>query len=234
MRANRDENHKQNQRAGAITAIILLPLVIVASITLSSCGVTTAGDSASSQSGLGANPVSLNFSTVVVGNSSSLTSTLTNNGKSNVNVSEVTVTGAGLTAAGVSGGTVLTPGQSATMTVTFAPAAAGSLANASVQIVSNAANSPLTIAVSGTGQAGNSEAVQLSWTASTTGGVLYDIFRANTSGGYGTTPLNSSPIAATTYTDTTVVSGQTYYYVATAVDSEGSSPYSNEVAVNIP
>jgi fibronectin type 3 domain-containing protein len=77
--------------------------------------------------------------------------------------------------------------------------------------------------------------VQLSWTASTTSGVTgYYIFRANTSGGYGTTPLNPAPVAGTSYTDTTVVSGQTYFYVAQAVDPEGSSADSNEVSVSIP
>jgi hypothetical protein len=236
MRQNQGRTHKQGEQNQSITVLILLVSIIAASISLSSCGgYTTAAktDTANSQTGLSANPTSLNFNTIAVGSSSSLTSTLTNNGNSNINISEVVVTGAGLTTGGVPVGTILTPGQSATMSVTFAPAAAGSLAGANVQIMSNAANSPLTISVSGTGQAGL-HSVALSWTASPTSGVAYDIFRANTSGGFGTTPLNSSPITGTSYTDTTVASGQTYFYVATAVDSQGSSADSNEVSVTIP
>lgn len=42
-------------------------------------------------------------------------------------------------------------------------------------------------------------------------------------------------ISATSYTDTTVASGQTYYYVATEVDSTGmEGVYSSEVSAIIP
>ena len=184
---------------------------------------------------LGASPTSLNFNTVSVGNSGSLTSTLTNNGNANIDVSGVTVTGAGLTASGISGGMILTPRQSATVTVTFAPTTAAALTGASVMIASNATNSPATISLSGTGQAASSHSVALSWTPSTTTGVTgYNIYRATTSGGFGTTPLNSSPVLGPTYTDTTVLSGQTYLYVATAVDAGSQSIDSNEVSTVIP
>ena len=47
--------------------------------------------------------------------------------------------------------------------------------------------------------------------------------------------LNSSLIAGTSYTDQTVQSGITYYYVTTAVDSLGvESIYSNEAAATVP
>jgi fibronectin type 3 domain-containing protein len=47
--------------------------------------------------------------------------------------------------------------------------------------------------------------------------------------------LNGSLIALLTYTDTTVVSGQTYFFVTTAVDGSGNeSVFSNEVTAAIP
>ena len=48
--------------------------------------------------------------------------------------------------------------------------------------------------------------------------------------------LNDTLIADLTYSDTAVVADQTYYYVATAVDSDGiESIYSTEsVAAKIP
>jgi fibronectin type 3 domain-containing protein len=47
--------------------------------------------------------------------------------------------------------------------------------------------------------------------------------------------LNSSPMAATTYTDTTVQSGNTYYYVTTSVNSAGEeSADSNQATAVIP
>jgi fibronectin type 3 domain-containing protein len=76
--------------------------------------------------------------------------------------------------------------------------------------------------------------VSLSWNASTSLNVVaYNIYRATVSGGsYG---LQNSMNASTTYTDKTVQSGQTYYYVVTAVDSAGAeSGYSNQVQAIIP
>lgn len=73
----------------------------------------------------------------------------------------------------------------------------------------------------------NAHAAVLTWTASTTPNVTYNIYRATSSSGPFTTPLNSSPITLTTYTDTTVQAGQTYYYVATAVANGTESVDSN-------
>jgi hypothetical protein len=63
--------------------------------------------------------------------------------------------------------------------------------------------------------------VALSWTASTSPGIAgYNAYRSTVTGGpY--TKLNSSLIATTTYTDQMVQSGGTYYYVTTAVNSQG-------------
>jgi fibronectin type 3 domain-containing protein len=47
--------------------------------------------------------------------------------------------------------------------------------------------------------------------------------------------INSSLDGTTAYTDSTVVSGTTYYYVATAVDgSSKESGYSNQAPAVIP
>lgn len=49
------------------------------------------------------------------------------------------------------------------------------------------------------------------------------------------TVLNSSPDASLTYTDSTVTSGTTYYYIVTAVDGAGiESAYSNQSVAVIP
>ena len=99
---------------------------------------------------LSANPASLNFGSVNVGSNSAQTVTFTNGGNANVTVSSVTVSGAGFNATGISNGQVVTPGQTASLNVTFAPGASGT-ASGSVVVASNAANSPLTVALSGTG-----------------------------------------------------------------------------------
>jgi fibronectin type 3 domain-containing protein len=74
--------------------------------------------------------------------------------------------------------------------------------------------------------------VSLSWTPSTITYVSFNIFRSSISGGpYA--QINSS--LTPSYADTSVTSGQTYYYVVTEVDSSGAeSTYSNEAAAPIP
>jgi hypothetical protein len=101
---------------------------------------------------LGANPTSLGFGNVNVGNTGSLSATLTNNGNSNVTISSVSVTptGTGFNASGITPGTILSPNQSATLSVVFTPLAAGSVTG-TVAVLSNATNSPTTIGLSGTG-----------------------------------------------------------------------------------
>ena len=76
--------------------------------------------------------------------------------------------------------------------------------------------------------------VDLSWTASTSSGVAgYKIYRGTTSGGPYT--FLAAVGNVTSYMDTTVLSGQTYYYVATAVDGSGNeSGYSAQSRASIP
>jgi len=62
----------------------------------------------------------------------------------------------------------------------------------------------------------------------------YNAYRATQSGGpY--VKLNSTPIMGTNYTDLAVQASQTYYYVATSVDSNNNeSVYSNEAHATVP
>jgi SdrD B-like domain len=76
--------------------------------------------------------------------------------------------------------------------------------------------------------------VALSWNASTSAVIGYNVYRSTLSG-TGYTRMNSAFLAVLAYTDTTVQSGTTYYYVTTAVDSSGTeSAYSNEAKAIIP
>jgi len=73
---------------------------------------------------------------------------------------------------------------------------------------------------------GGNQQVSLAWTAST-GATSYNVKRAATNGGpYATV---ASP-AGTSYTDTTVINGTTYYYVVTAVSASGESANSNQAS----
>jgi fibronectin type 3 domain-containing protein len=78
--------------------------------------------------------------------------------------------------------------------------------------------------------------VILSWSASSSPGVIgYNVYRGLTSGGEGSTPVNSDPISGTTYVDTNVTAGKTYYYVLTSVNTNGAqSAPSSETEATVP
>jgi hypothetical protein len=183
---------------------------------------------------LGLSTTSLSFGNVNTGSSSSLSVALTNNGNANVTISNVGASGAGFSVTGVTSGEMLTPNQSVTVTVQFAPSTAGAVSGA-VTISSDATNSPATINVSGTGVSTTPHTVSLAWTASTSTVSGYNVYRGTTPSGPYPAKLNSSLVGSVQFTDTTVTSGQTFYYVVTAVDSSNvESTFSNQATAIIP
>jgi hypothetical protein len=185
---------------------------------------------------LTASASTLGFGNVNIGTTSSQSVRFTNSGNANITISSVIFSGsgAGFNMSGLSNGLILGPGQTATLTVTFTPAATGSVTD-SVTITSNAANSPASIGLSGTGlQPPISHSVTLSWTPSISTVIGYNTYRAGVSGG-AYSKLNSSPVTTAQFIDSNVQSGQTYYYVVTSVASNNvESTYSNEVPATIP
>jgi hypothetical protein len=205
---------------------------IVSNAPTSPTSVALSGSGIAATFTLGISPTSLSFGNVPTGTSSAAQSvTITDIGNSNVSISQITLSGAGYTMTGGSAPVTLTPSQNITLSVQFAPNVAGTV-NGSISIVSNATGSPATVSLSGTGIVQHS--VALTWNASTSTVAGYNVYRGTVSGGpY--TKVNSSLVAALNYTDSTVQSGTTYYYVTTAVDSSGNeSVFSNQVAATIP
>jgi uncharacterized repeat protein (TIGR03803 family) len=76
--------------------------------------------------------------------------------------------------------------------------------------------------------------VDLSWSGDSGQISGYNVYRSNVSGGpY--SKLNSNLDTETTYTDSAVLPSHTYYYVTTAVNSQGQeSGYSNETQASLP
>ena len=166
--------------------------------------------------------------------STSPTVTLSNTGNATLSITSLAMTGTNASDFDQTNtcGSSLAAGANCTIVVMFTPSIAGTEA-ASLSLADNASGSPQTVSLSGAG----THDVILSWTASTTPGVVgYNVFRGTTSGGESATPLNSSPINGTTYSDSTVQAGQTYYYVVTAVASNDvtQSADSNQVSANVP
>lgn len=179
---------------------------------------------------LGISPTAINFGNVIVGSSVSQTASLTAGG-SNISVSSAAWNGLGYSVSGITFPVTVPAGQSVPFTVTFTPQTAGS-SSGSVSFVSNAANSPTVATLAGAGVQQHS--ASLSWNPSTSTVAGYKVYRGTQSGGpYAL--ISASLQAGTSYTDNTVQSGQTYFYVVTAVDaSSQESVFSNEVLATIP
>ncbi|MGH9356953.1 MAG: choice-of-anchor D domain-containing protein, partial [Terriglobia bacterium] len=194
----------------------------VVTVSLSGTGTTQS---------LSASPSSLNFGDVVIGSSSILPVVVTNTGSASVTISQAALTGAGFSVRGPALPLTLPTGQNTSFSVTFDPASTGA-ATGNLSFVSNAPGSGAVTSLSATGV--NKHSVALTWTTSSSPNVTgYNIYRGTVSGGpY--TKLNSSVAGGTAYTDTTVQAGQTYFYVTTAVNSQGmESADSNQATAAI-
>jgi ASPM-SPD-2-Hydin domain-containing protein/HYDIN/CFA65/VesB family protein len=195
------------------------------SVPMTGTGVTTAVGALNL-------PSNLSFGSVNVGASSSQNLTLTNPSSVNVNVSTVTVSGAGFSST-VNGPFAVLAGKNTSVAIVFQPQTAGT-ASGTVTVASDAGNSPGTASLSGTGVgSGVQHSVDLNWNASTSTVAGYNVYRGSRTGG--PYQLVNPSVASLAFTDSTVQSGTTYYYVVTAIDNSGvESNFSNEAVAVIP
>ena len=214
-------------------------LAFVTCIMMTGCaGVSSGGQQSNSNSSPGSPgqlsvaPSVMNFGTVALGNSANLTGTLSA-GSSEVTVSSAAWNGQGYSVSGITFPVTVAAGNSVQYTVTFAPQAAGD-SPGSISFVNDGSSSPLVQTLDGSGGQAGLHTVGLSWNASTSTVVGYNVYRGTQSGG----PyqlLTSAPEPNTSYTDGTVLTGTTYYYVTTAVDANhAESIHSNEAQAVIP
>jgi ASPM-SPD-2-Hydin domain-containing protein/BACON domain-containing protein/centrosomal CEP192-like protein len=216
----------------SLLGIVAGSITVVSNATNSPAVILATGTGVQPQ--ITASPASLSFGSVAVGSSGTKTITVSNTGTAAATISQAVVSGTGYTISGPAMPMTLAAGASTSFSVQFAPTAAGT-DSGSVTVTSNTPNSPTMVATSGTGTAAVAHSVSLSWVASTSStAVGYNIYRGSVSGGPYTV-LNSTPQVSLSFTDTSVLGGQTYYYVVTAVDATGTeSVQSNEAAVIIP
>jgi hypothetical protein len=166
-------------------------------------------------------PSTLNFGSVDVGSSTEQTLTLAAINKS-ITVSSV----------GSSNSQFTIPGSTFPMTidVVFSPTKSGA-SSGELTFVSDASDTQASEPLTGNGVVPQ-YSVNLSWNASTSA-TGYNVYRGTVVGNY--SRINTSLDPNTAYVDNTVVSGTTYYYAATAVNSNGEeSTYSAPLKVVIP
>jgi len=211
-------------------------------IALTGCSGVSAGannqvvsNQNQSQAGtLAVSPSTLNFGNVAVGNTATLNGNLSAT-NADVTVSTAAWTGSGYSVTGITFPVTVAVGQTTKYTVTFTPAATGS-APGGINFTSNATDASLQQTFAGDGtSSGSSHTVALDWTPSTSTVSGYNLYRGTQTGGPYPTKVNPSLISGTSFTDSSVQSGTTYYYVSTAVDSSNvESGYSNEASAAIP
>jgi len=195
-------------------------------LTISMAGTATVSGQ------LAVSPAIMSFGSVTVGQSKSLTASLTASGSS-ITITDASMSTSEFKVSGLALPVTLAAGKSVSFTVSFAPQSSGAAA-ASASFTSNASNSSAQQSLTGSGTAALQHSVALSWSPSSSSTVVgYNIYRGVTTGGpY--SKINSLNID-TTYTDSSVQAGQTYFYVTTAVDAVGKeSANSNQTQAVVP
>lgn len=175
-------------------------------------------------------PTSVNFGDENVGSTTVQSATVAASG-GNVTISSASSSNSEFAVSGTSFPLTVNAGQSAEVKVVFSPNKAGTTSG-KLTFSSNASNPQATEPVTGVGVVPQ-YSVNLSWSASTSSVTGYNVYRGTAPGSY--SKINSALDAGTTFTDSSVTSGATYYYAATAISSGGQeSGYSTPVQVAIP
>jgi hypothetical protein len=160
-----------------------------------------------------ASPSTVSFGQIATGTSSTIPVVLTNDRSWKLTLSAIQTTGTGFSMSGPTLPLTLSAGQSVTVNVTFTPPAAGT--DGGSLFVSGPA---LAVPLTGTGTV-TPNSVNLFWNASSDV-AGYNVYRGLSATGT-FSKINSTLDSNTAYTDSTVISGQTYYYAATSVSSAG-------------
>ena len=206
-------------------------LAIGSNATDSSVAVALSGSATTTTGTLGVTPGAMNFGSITIGSTQTQSGSVTASGGS-VTLSSASSSNSVFTLGGLSLPVTLAAGQSVPFTVTFAPKTTG-IASANIAFLTSSSTSATETA---TGSGGTIQhTVDLSWNASTSTSIAgYNVYRATSAGGpY--SRINSALNPAMSFSDSTVQSGQSYYYATTAVDTSGvESTYSNQVQVVVP
>jgi hypothetical protein len=207
-----------------------------ATLSLSNSATTLATANLSGiGAGLTVTPTNLNFGQTLDGSSSSPQSLTLNAVGNSVTITSANIVqngggGSAFSIAGLPGlPFVLAAGQSVQVTATFAPATGSPGAAAGTVTFASSINS-VAPTLSGSGVAN----VMLSWTPDTTANVTYSVYRCSISvtACVDSQSANFVEIAtglgSTAYTDSSVSSGNSYYYALTATDTNNvQSPLSS-------
>lgn len=173
------------------------------------------------------------FGKVQTGSSSSFSIELKNTGDKPLEITSDSVQGSAFSVGTFPLPVTLNRGARIQLPVIFTPTAQGRVSG-NITLANTGEDPQLIVKIAGTGVEQTSHNVSLSWQPGDGQAVGYNLYRSTTNGGpY--RKINSALDASTNYTDYTVESGLTYYYVATEVNAQGEeSSYSNVAEAVIP
>jgi hypothetical protein len=174
-------------------------------VDIKGTGVSAVGGSVS--------PGAVSFGDVAAGSSSTVPVVFHNDRSDRMILNGLQVVGSGFSVSGPAMPLTLAAGQTVTLNATFAPESTGTTGG-SVLVYGTGVVIPLT----GTGIV-TKYSVNLFWNSSSdaTG---YNVYRSSSANGT-YSRINTGLDPETAYSDSSVVSGQTYYYEATSVTSSG-------------
>lgn len=198
------------------------------SVCLSVSGLTFAsravGTTSTPQTASITNCGTATLSSIAVGNSNTTDFGLTYTGPSSLSAGATSSNTISVVSHPSTGG-----GNSGTISVTSNAATKTIALSGSGNVVATAPNPPTSLNVSSL----TSSTINLAWTASSTTSPAitnYKLYRGTSSGGE---TLLTTVGNVTSYADTTVSVGNTYYYKATAVNANGESAFSNEISQTV-
>lgn len=176
----------------------------------------TGTGTAAATSQLTVSPAVVSFGSVPVGTTQTESITMSASGAA-VTVSSDSSSNSRFILEGAAFPITIAAGKSLTFNVAFTPTSSGS-ESGTLSFASNANSASGAESLTGSGTA-TSYTVNLSWNASSDV-AGYNIYRGTSATG-SFAKINPNMDASTAYSDSTVVSGQTYYYEATSVNSSG-------------
>jgi hypothetical protein len=220
------------QDTGSVTGVITFTSNAASSPVVS---VVASANGSSPVTSVVAYPTTLNFGGVPIGLTYAGNVVLYNTGNTSVTVYSPSISGAGFAISGAGYPFTLPVNGTMAFTITFTPPAAGT-STGTLAFNTSAATQP-SLTLTGTGVFTTQHTATLSWSPSSSQVIGYNVYRSTTSGsGYQLLSFVSSTSSTpTSFVDSNVTSGQTYYWVVTAVNaSGGESTYSNQAAATIP
>jgi hypothetical protein len=176
-------------------------------------------------------PPAVDFGIVPLGNTYSSAVVIYNTGNTSLMVNSASPTGSGFGIDATAYPVTIPVNASQAFLIVFSAFTAGT-SSGTVTFSTDATTGNPIVNLTGTGGFASAHTATLSWTASTSTVIGYNVYRSTTSGtGY----QRLSFTKLTTFKDSTIASSTTYFYVVTAVAANGTeSAYSNQAVAVVP